>query len=110
MGQVVKQVGSDTTRYYWYPGDKKDWLRAAVSLVLGGATYLTLNLLSGSVLMPAVAGFAVTTALTGLNFGRRESRETRELYEAVAAADGYSTRALRRKAAIHSGHALWRRT
>ena len=44
MGQIVKQVGEGTTRYYWYPGDRRDWawagLAGAVGLAVGGLVML----------------------------------------------------------------------
>ena len=35
MGQIVKQLSEHTTRYYWYPGDKREWGRAAVAAGTG---------------------------------------------------------------------------
>jgi hypothetical protein len=37
VGQIVKQVGEGTTRYYWYPGDRGDWLRAGLAVGSGFA-------------------------------------------------------------------------
>ena len=37
MGQVVKQLSAHTTRYYWYPGEKREWLRGVAALAAGFA-------------------------------------------------------------------------
>jgi hypothetical protein len=107
MGLIVKQVSEDVTRYVWYPGNKRAWLGAVFSLALGGAAYLTAHIATGETLMPALVGLSVTAAIEGLNLGRRESRENRLFRR--AAADRLDRRLLRRRAIVHSSHAVWRR-
>jgi hypothetical protein len=37
MGRIVKQLSESTTKYYWYPGEKKEWIRAGVALGIARA-------------------------------------------------------------------------
>ena len=37
MGQIIRQISPNTTRYYWYPGDKKEWLRPSSPAVPGAS-------------------------------------------------------------------------
>jgi hypothetical protein len=101
MGQIVKQVSEHSTRYYWYPGDKKEWGRAGVALGSGLATYGGLIWLTREVLVSVTLGLSVTAILAGLNFGRRDFR----------AAHGFpdlSGKAARRAAVVHGSRAAWR--
>ena len=75
MGQIVKQMSSHTTRYYWYPGDKKEWLRGLTALAAGAGVYLALHLVTHGSLLAAVAATSVAAGYAGFNFGRRDSRE-----------------------------------
>jgi hypothetical protein len=101
MGRIVKQINEDVTRYYWYPGDKKEWIRAAVALGVGLVMALTVGLLWDSGLGAAVAGTSATAAVAGVNFGRRDAR-------ALAGFPDMSARAARRAAVVHTGRAAWR--
>jgi hypothetical protein len=102
MGQIVKQMSNQSTRYYWYPGDKKEWLRGAGAIAAGAIVYAVLHLVTRGTLMPAVLGTSVTAAMAGLNFGRRDSRELARFAELA------KTKPARRQTAVHTGHALWR--
>src|SRR5882757_7701020 len=101
MGQIVKQMSAHTTRYYWYPGDRKHWMRGVVALVLGGSAYCLLHLAHQSMLVAAVVGTSVTAALAGLNFGRRDSRELARFAD-IAAQVG---RTGKRQAVMYTGRA-----
>ncbi|HEX6497803.1 MAG TPA: hypothetical protein VF054_02095 [Micromonosporaceae bacterium] len=98
MGQVVKRVSEHTTRYYWYPGDKKDWQRAAVAVGAGAVVFTPLLVLTRDVLTATVAGVSVTVGLSGYHLGRRTARVVGDL---VAPAD-------RRAVATQVGRAGWR--
>lgn len=99
MGRVVKKKGDNVTKYYWYPGEKKDWVRAAIAAGSGGAVALFFGLLSNSALLAALLGTAVTAGVGGLYFGRRDAHALHNLPEFGAA----------RKAAVaDSGRAAWR--
>lgn len=101
MGRIVKQVSEGTTKYYWYPGDKKEWIRAALAVGAGGVAFGLLFLLTRDVLVATVAGAAVTAAVAGLNFGRRDAR-------ALAGFPDLGDKAARRAAVGHTGRAVWR--
>src|SRR6185312_674467 len=101
MGQIVRQVSANTTRYYWYPGDKREWARAAVAIALGAAVAGIVATMTHGRLAAIVAGAATTAVLAGFNFGRRDSRALRDLPDVA-------DRALRRAALTHSGRAAWR--
>lgn len=109
MGQIVKQVSEHTTRYVWYPGDKKEWLRAALAVILGAVAYTIAYVLIGQVLAPAVIGTSVTAAIFGMNFGRRDGRAIAEFIRAPEPIDAIHARALRRVAMARSGRMAWRR-
>src|SRR5207249_12100980 len=74
MGQIVKQVSEQTTRYYWYPGDKREWVRAGVALFGGLGAFGAMGLLSRSMLISVTVAASVTALIAGLNFGRRDYR------------------------------------
>src|SRR5262245_52326839 len=104
MGTIVKQVSVNTTRYYWYPVDRREWLRGATAVGLGIAGFLLLRALTRDALPAAVIGTSLTAALAGLNFGRRDSRE---LASFTAAAEK-AARARRQATVVHTRRAVWR--
>src|SRR4051794_5415619 len=59
MGQMIRQISPSTTRYYWYPGDKKEWLRALLAFGAGGVVFGLAYLLTKSLLTATVLGLAV---------------------------------------------------
>ncbi len=101
MGQVVKQVTEHTTRYYWYPGDKREWVRAGVALGTGAGTLLALLWITRDVLISVTLGLSVTAAMAGVNLGRRD-------YRAAHGFPELSGRAARRAAMVHASRAAWR--
>lgn len=101
MGQIVKQISETTTRYYWYPGDKKEWIRAAVAVAVGAVAFGMVVVLTHSTLVAVVCGTSVTAAVAGVNFGRRDAR-------ALAGFPDLSEKAARRAAIAHTGRAAWR--
>lgn len=101
MGQIVKQVSPHSTRYYWYPGEKKEWLRSVAALVAGFAVFGALHLFTKHTLLAAVVGTSVTAAIAGVNFGMRDSRELARFGE-------IAEKAARRQAVVHTGRAVWR--
>ena len=101
MGQIVKQLSEHTTRYYWYPGDKREWVRAGVAAGTGLLAIAVLLWVTADVLISVTLGVSVTAAMAGVNFGRRDYR----------AANGFpdlSGRAARRAAMVHASRAAWR--
>jgi hypothetical protein len=101
MGQIVKQISETTTRYYWYPGDKKEWIRSAVAIGAGAVSFAVVGALVHGVLVAVVCGTSVTAAVAGVNFGRRDAR-------ALAGFPDLSEKAARRAAIVHTGRAAWR--
>ena len=101
MGRVIKEIGEGTTRYYWYPGEKSDWIRAAVAIGSGLAGAGLLMSVSHIAVLSVTVGASLTAAIAGVNFGRRDYRAARGFPE-------LSGKALRRAAVAHSGRAAWR--
>jgi hypothetical protein len=101
MGRVVRQVSEHTTRYYWYPGEKAEWVRAGTAAGLGVLTFVLVGALSGSVLAAAVSGSGMLAAVAGANLGRRETR-------ALAAFPDLDAPGARKVAIMQTGRAVWR--
>jgi hypothetical protein len=101
MGQIVKQLSDTSTRYYWYPGEKKEWIRAGLALGVGVAIFGLLMWITSNVLISVTVGASVTAALAGVNFGRRDFRATHGFPE-------LSGKAARRAAMVHGSRAAWR--
>ncbi len=85
MGQFAKPMGTDTTRYYWYPGDRREWIRAGLAVCAGLLAFGVTGLLSQSMLAAVTVGASVTAVLAGLNFGRRDLRGMRDFPELARA-------------------------
>lgn len=101
MGRIVKKLSDDTSKYYWYPGEKTEWVRAVVALAVGGATAIVLMALTSNSLTAMVAGCSATLAVAGFNFGRRDAK-------ALAGFPDMNDKAARRAAIAYSGRAAWR--
>src|SRR5262245_61797545 len=101
MGRIVKQVSEGTTKYYWYPGDKKDWVRAGVAFAVGAGAFLVIGASTRNSLIATVTGTSATAVVAGVNFGRRDAR-------ALAGFPELGDKAARRAAVAHTGRALWR--
>jgi len=79
MGQIVRQVSANTTRYYWYPGDKREWARAAIAIALGAALAGIVATMTHGLLAAVVTGTSTAAALAGANYGRRDSKALKDL-------------------------------
>jgi hypothetical protein len=101
MGRIVKQLTDNTSKYYWYPGEKKEWIRALVALAGGGGVAALVMLITRNSLAAVVAGCCVTLAVSGFNFGRRDAT-------ALAGFPKMTEKAARRAAVVYSGRAAWR--
>jgi hypothetical protein len=105
MGRIEKKLSDSTTKYYWYPGEKQEWIRAAVSVGVGIVVGALLMLMTRNSVTAVVVGTSATLAVAGFNFGRRDSKaESRSL----AGFPGMVDRAARRAALGHTGRAAWR--
>ena len=101
MGHIVKKISENTSRYYRYPGDKREWIRAGIAVGAGAVMFGFALLITGNAVPAVTAGAAVTAVLAGFNFGRRDLRA------AQAGVEG-SGRAARRALAGYVGRAGWR--
>jgi hypothetical protein len=101
MGRIVKKLSDDTSKYYWYPGEKAEWIRAVVAVAVGGGVALLLMFLTRNSLAAVVAGCSATLAVAGFNFGRRDAK-------ALAGFPDMNDKAARRAAIAYSGRAAWR--
>jgi hypothetical protein len=101
VGRIEKKVSEGTTKYYWYPGDKREWKRAGIAVGIGAATFLVLYLMTRDLLPAVVGATSVTAGVTGLNFGRRDAR-------ALTNFPSLTGRAARLAAVGQTGRAAWR--
>jgi len=101
MGRIEKKLSNSSIRYYWYPGEKQEWIRAAVAVGVGGVVATVLMLITGNSVTAMVGGTSVTLGFAGFNFGRRDSK-------ALAGFPGFTDRAARRASIGHTGKAAWR--
>ncbi len=101
MGQIVKKVSENHNRYYWYPGDKREWIRAGIAVGSGAVVFAFVLLVVGHAVPAVTGGAAVTAALAGFKYGRLVLR-------AAQAGVVGSGRAARRGLLDQIGKALWR--
>jgi hypothetical protein len=101
MGRIVKKIDDTTSKYYWYPGEKDEWIRALVALAVGGAVAALLMLFTQNSLAAIVTGCSATLVFAGFNFGRRDAK-------ALAGFPDLNDKAARRAAIVYSGRAFWR--
>jgi hypothetical protein len=101
MGRIVKKLSDETSKYYWYPGEKVEWVRAAVALAVGGGVATLLMFVTHNSLAAVVVGCSTTLAVAGFNFGRRDAK-------ALAGFPDMNDKAARRAAIAYSGRAAWR--
>lgn len=101
MGRIVKTRGEGVTKYYWYPGEKADWIKAAVALGSGLVVLALVALTTHSGLWASVLGTSVTAVVAGLHVGRRDALGLHKFPDVATV----------RKAAIaDTGRAMWRAT
>ncbi|GHJ49774.1 hypothetical protein Cs7R123_71160 [Catellatospora sp. TT07R-123] len=101
MGRIVKQLSETTTKYYWYPGEKQEWIRAVIAVGSGGAAGALMMLLTRDSLVAVTVGCSVCLAVAGFNFGRRDAK-------ALGGFPDLNDKAARRAAVAHTGRAVWR--
>lgn len=101
MGRIVKQLSDSTSKYYWYPGEKEEWIRALVAIAVGGGSAALVMLITRNSLAAVVVGCCATLAVAGFNFGRRDAK-------ALAGFPNMNDKAARRAAVGYSGRAFWR--
>lgn len=101
MGRIVKKLSDNTSKYYWYPGEKVDWIRAVVAIAAGGGSGVLVALITRNTLAAVTTGCGVTLAVAGFNFGRRDAK-------ALSGFPDMNDKAARRAAVAYSGRAMWR--
>ncbi|ADD44753.1 hypothetical protein [Stackebrandtia nassauensis] len=101
MGRVVRELGEGVTKYYWYPGQKSDWIKSGICVAAGGAVFLLCYVITKNELVAAVFGASVTCGVGGVYLGRRDVGALSELHDMVAE---------RRAAVVDAGRAAWRAT
>ena len=93
MGRFAKPASGGITKYYWYPGERSDWIRAAIAAGCGLVTIALVTAVTGSSLWAAVLGASITAGVAGVTFGRKDVR-------ALQTFAGF--------AALDTGRAVWR--
>ncbi|GAA4900476.1 hypothetical protein LX16_0568 [Stackebrandtia albiflava] len=101
MGRIVRELGEGVTKYYWYPGQKSDWIKTAIAIGAGGLTFALVYLITGNSLIAATVSASVTTGICGAFLGRRDITALEEFHDLAAE---------RRAAMVDSGRAAWRGT
>ncbi|SHN42588.1 hypothetical protein [Cryptosporangium aurantiacum] len=74
MGRYVKERGEGAQTYYWYPGQKTDWVQAGIAVGSGLVAALAIRLATDSTMWAAAVGFSVSAGLAGTYLGRRDAR------------------------------------
>ncbi|MFC4336736.1 hypothetical protein [Salininema proteolyticum] len=101
MGKIVREIEEGVTKYYWYPGEKGDWLKALIALASGAGLYVLVFVLFDSSLMAAAVSSSGVLGLAGFYLGRKDA----------AGLDGFHDPTSERKAALADGtRAAWRGT
>lgn len=99
MGRIVKQVSDGVAKHYWYPGDKADYIKAAIAVGAGGITFALVAIVLKDMLVASVLGSSVLTGLGGVSLGRRDLTAIQVFPDVTTA----------RKAALaHASRAFWR--
>ena len=93
MGRFERPASGGITKYYWYPGERSDWIRAAIAAGCGLVTIALVAATTGSHLWAAVLGASVMAGVAGVTFGRKDVR-------ALQTFAGF--------AALDTGRAVWR--
>ncbi|HEU5129854.1 MAG TPA: hypothetical protein VFU12_17880 [Glycomyces sp.] len=101
MGKIVRQISEGVTKYYWYPGEKTDWIRAALTIAGGGLLFALVYVVSKNSLIAAVIAGTAVQAVVGVYLGRRDTVGISEFHDPSS----------ERRAAVADGtRAAWRGT
>ena len=99
MGRIVKTRGEGVTKYYWYPGEKADWIKAAIAVGSGLVVLALVALTTHSGLWASVLGTSVTAGVAGINFGCRDARALQNFPDVAS---------VKKAAIVDTGRAMWR--
>lgn len=86
MGRLARPASGGITKYYWYPGERSDWLRAAIAAGTGLVAIIVVSATTGSGLAAAVTGASVTALVAGFTYGRKDASAL-ETFSRFAAGD-----------------------
>jgi hypothetical protein len=106
VGRIEKRLSESSTRYYWYPGEKRQWLRAVIAVGAGGVAGAVLVLLTHNSLAAVVVATSVTLALAGFGFGRRDCEALNDFSDARRASLNLTGKAVWRGLVAGAGSAL----
>lgn len=101
MGRMVREHGSGVTKYYWYPGQKSDWIKTGIAVGAGGLVFGLTYWLTKNSLLAAVLASSAATGVCGSHLGRRDLGALQQFHDMTAE---------RRAAMADSGRAAWRGT
>lgn len=101
MGRIVRDRGAGVTKYYWYPGQKSDWVKTAIAIGGGVLAFGAALLVTDNSLVAATMGSSLTTGIGGAFLGRRDVTALQEFPDMAGQ---------RRAAVVDSGRAAWRGT
>jgi hypothetical protein len=87
MGRMARPASGGLTKYYWYPGERSDWVQAFAAAGSGLLAGVLVRVVSGSGLWGTVLGATVTAVMAGHTLGRRDANAMRGLSR-IGAADG----------------------
>ncbi|GAA1673862.1 hypothetical protein GCM10009830_20260 [Glycomyces endophyticus] len=101
MGKIERQISEGVTKYYWYPGEKVDWIRGVLTLLGGGLLFALIYVVTKNSLLAAVVAGTAVQATVGAYLGRRDAAGLSEFHDPATE---------RREAVIDGTRAAWRGT
>lgn len=101
MGKIVRQISEGVTKYYWYPGEKTDWIRAALTIAGGGLLFALVYVVTKDSLIASVIAGTAVQAVVGAYLGRRDAAGLTEFHDPSSE---------RRAAVADATRAAWRGT
>jgi hypothetical protein len=101
MGKIERQISEGVTKYYWYPGEKVDWIRGALTILGGGLLFTLIFVVTKNSLIAAVISGTAVQAVVGAYLGRRDAAGLSEFHDPASE---------RREAVMDGTRAAWRGT
>lgn len=101
MGRIVRNVSDGVTKYYWYPGEKGDWVKAVIAIASGAVAFGLIFVIVQNSLIAAVVSASVVLGIGGAYLGRSDAAGLNEFHDMSSE---------RKEAMADSAHAAWRGT